>query len=174
MGQGSQVFKATGTIWEKDQSWVDNKTKRTLRYHGWQSSDYKASTGESQEHSFIWDVGLGVKLWGRNIGVWLRYMVLGLPRPHPAFFGSPSVSLPWFPLQRIAILSFLQSSNSCVSMDLMGWTSIGSTLALVEALLRTSISSLSWCRWGGRWQCLAQENSKPVLFKENLVVPEWN
>lgn len=63
-----------------------------------------------------------------------------------AFFGSLSVSLPWFPLRRTARLSSPQSSNFCASMGLMGWTSIGSTLALAEVLLRTSISSLSWSR----------------------------
>lgn len=124
------------------------------------------STGENQQYTFIWALGPNEKLWGKNIGVWL-YNKMWPPRPHSAFFESPSVSLLWLPLQRTARLSFLQSSNSYTSMDLTGWILIGSTRALVEALLRTSISSLSWCRWGGRWQHWAQENSKNSLQGES-------
>ena len=41
MSLNRQAFKATGPIWKNNQSWVDNKVKRTLRYHGWQSSYIK-------------------------------------------------------------------------------------------------------------------------------------
>lgn len=40
--------------------------------------------------------------------------------------------------------------------------------------LRTSISSLSWCRWGEMWQFLAQEDSKPIPSNDNPVVPKCN
>lgn len=153
---------------------MDNKIKRTLRYHGWAQQWLQSKDRRKPRTYFFLGCGPGEELWGSNIGVWFHYKVLGQPRPHPTFFGSPSVSLPWFPLRRTARLSLPQSSNSCVSMDLMGWTLIGSTLALVEALFRTSTSSLSWCRWEGRWQSLAQGNSKTLLSKENLVAPDWN
>lgn len=85
--------------------------------------------------------------------------------PHPAFFGSPLASPPWFPLLRTARLLLPQSSNSCASVSLMGWTLIGSRLAVVGAHLRGSISSLSWCRWTAFRIILTGNHTTSLIWK---------
>lgn len=168
MSQGKQVFKATGPIWEKNQSWVDNKVKRTLRYHGWQSNYIKKHKEKTNNCSFIWALGPSEKFWGKNIGVWLYNKTLWPPRPH---------CLLWISLSFTAMVATPENRKTFISSVIKflhqygfdGLVTIGSTLALVEAHLRTSISSLSWCRWGGRWHRWAQENSKRNLCKESLV-----
>ena len=92
-------------------------------------------------------------------------------RPYPAFSWSPSGSVPWSPLHTTNRLSLTQPSNSCASMGLMDWTWTGSSLGLVEALLGTNISSLSWYRWGKQEKkemSSALEDSKSVWSKDNF------
>lgn len=88
---GSQVFKAQVQPRGKNQNWMNNKINRILKSHGWLSTDYKVRTRENQKRTYIWIVGPGEELWGRNVKVWFYYKVLGPPRHSLTL---PSLGLP--------------------------------------------------------------------------------
>lgn len=66
MSQSRQVFKATGAIWETDQSWVDNKIKRILRNLGWAGWSLQ-STKEENENILLSGLWVPVKSFEAEI-----------------------------------------------------------------------------------------------------------
>lgn len=126
-----------------------------------------------REHTFIWAVGPGEELWGRNIGVWFYW--------HHQALTLPSLDLSQFHCHGFHCgepPDFHHLSHQISAPVWVWWAGLWLGVPWLSRKPFSGQASLH-CPGPGKegvWQSLSQENPKPVLSKESdfRVQVNWN